>query len=347
MSTTFRRLKKQLVRGTAVTGLTVAVAAAGSVAPAAAYASDVPLGKYAVAIAFQDKFVQINQANTFDLTFTNKSGTTNYLLERATVTMTGFAVTSASASGGWTAAVSGSTVTINPPLVVGLLDNQSVSVAIVAQAPVALVGVNTIKTTASGLVGLTGVLTDFDRVGNDPTVVVAPFATTDSCLSGEECDTGTVGDPTDTEARAVSGASASPDTVGVAVGEPEGPCGARLKDQGKSKAVTVDSVATDRTVTVTIWLDKSKVNEVAPNGVGTASVCHESPKLFTNKYGKRVKNGILADCGSSPVLPCLESLTKTGAGDFKATILQKGGDPKNVMGYPVPGGGFDDPAITV
>lgn len=339
MDTKFGRLRRSVLRTAAASGLVVAAATTGVIVPGAANAADLPLGTYTASVAFADKFVQAGSAHTFDLTFTNTSNSTQYVLEEATASLAGFSVSGATASNGWTASVSGTTVTFAPGLIVdGLLAGQSLDVTVTATAPASLVGTNSIATTASGPVGLLGVLTDFDRQGDDPSMLVAPFATTDTCNAGEDCDTGYIGDPTHTEARATSGASASPDIVGITVGTDDGACGAQLQTTSKSRAVTVDSVATDRTVTVYIQLDKSKVNEAAPNGVGKVVICHESPKPFTDRNGNTVTSGHLPVClTATSAGPCVVETHKTGAGDFYATIRQPGGDPKNVMGYPVPG----------
>ena len=339
MKHTIGRLRRQVIRSAAISGLVLASATTGVLVPGAANAADAPLGTYTASLDFADKFVQVGSAHTFDVTFTNTSGTTNYLLEKATASLSGFAVSSATASNGWSASVSDSTVTIQPGLLVnGLLDAQSVTVSITLTAPATGIGNHTFATTAAGVVGLSGALTDFDREGAAPaTVIVGDYAVVDTCNAGEACDTGYDGDPSHTEARAVSNASPTPDVVGLVINDDEGGCTGKLKPEGKSKAVTVDSIAKDRTVTVTIQLDKSKVNEAAPNGVGQIVICHESDKPFVDASGNTVLAGYLPVCPSATAAgPCTYATTKTGAGDFLATIRQPGGDPKNVMGYPVP-----------
>jgi hypothetical protein len=339
MNSTIGRLRRQVIRTAAISGLVLASATTGVIVPGAANAADAPLGTYTVSLDFADKFVQAGRAQTFDLTFTNTSGTTNYLLEQATATLGGFAVSGATATNGWTAAVSGSTVTIKPGLIVnGLLNAQSVTVAITATAPSSSAGNHTFGTTAEGVVGLTGQLTDFDRAGDPPsTVIVGTYADIDTCNAGEDCDTGFSGNPAHTEARAVSNASGTADVVGVVINDDEGSCAGKFKAESKSKAVTVDSIAQDRTVTVYIQLDKAIVNASTPNGAGLASICHESVKPFTDKSGNTVTTGFLPVCPTETAAgPCYVTISKTGAGDFFATIRQPGGDPKSVMGYPVP-----------
>lgn len=348
MDTKFGRMRRSVLRTAAASGLVVAAATTGVIVPATANAADVPLGTYAVTLDFADKFVRSGAAHTYDLTFTNKSnvptgplaGTaSNYLLEEATATFA-FNVSSATATGGWTASTSGGTVTIAPGLLVnGLLTGQSVTVSVTATAPSSAAGNHTIGTTASGVIGLTGAATDFDRVGDPPsTVIIGSYAAVDTCNAGEDCDTGFTGDEGHTQARAVSNASGSPDVVGVVINDDEGGCAGKFKANSKSKAVTVDSVAQDRTVTVYIQLDKVIVNAATPNGAGLAAICHEAPKPFTDRNGNSVTAGFLPVCAdASAAGPCVVNISKTGAGDFFATIRQPGGDPKNVMGYPVPG----------
>jgi hypothetical protein len=340
MKYTVGHVRRQVLR-TAVTGIVLASATTGVLIPGA-HAADAPLGKYTASLDFADKFVQAGRAQTFDVTFTNASGTTNYLLEKASATLAGFTVSGATASNGWTASISGSTVNVQPGLVVnGLLDAQSVTVAITATAPSSAQGNHTIGTAAAGAIGLTGALTDFDRAGDPPsTVIVGTYADVDTCNAGEACDTGFSGDPNHTEARAVSDASGTPDVVGVVINNDEGACAGKLQSSSKSKAVTVDSAAQDRTVTVYIQLDKVPVQAASPNGVGQAAICHESTKPFTDRSGRTVTSGYLAVCPSATAAgPCVVSITKTGAGDFFATVRQPGGDPKSVMGIPLPEAG--------
>lgn len=338
MNCTVGRIRRRVLRAAAASGLVLASATTAALVPSAAQATDVPLGTYTASLDFADKFVKTEQAHTFDVTFTNTSGTTNYLLERATTTLSGFTVKGASATGGWTATVSGSSVTIQPGLVLnGLLDAQSVTVSITAVAPRSAAGNHTLGTSAAGVVGLTGAASDFSLQGSGPsTVVVAPYTAVDSCAAGEDCDTGFTGDPAHTEARAVSTASGTADVVGLAINDDEGSCAGKFRKESKSKAVTVDSVAQDRTVTVYIQLDKLVVTQATPNGAGHAAICHESPKPFRDRRNNLVTTGFLPVCADATAAgPCVVTISKTGAGDFFATVRQPGGDPKSVMGIPL------------
>ena len=340
------RSARRAARQAAGTALLTAVALTGlSLVPATAYAIDVPLGSYSAALPFEDHNAAVSSSKTFDLAFQNTSAGTGYLLRTTTATLTGFAVTSVPAtvtdsSGGvWTLSASGSTVQASAASP-GMPTGATVVLPITATPP-ASVGYYTFSTSATGLIGDTGVVGDFARTGAEPRVLVGQHATaTATCSTTTSCDTGTVGDPKHTTASAVSSAPGSmPDQVSVTIGGPLGACSSRLQEQGRAKGVEVDSLDQARIVTVTIRLDKSVVNAQAQNGLAAYGVCHETPYAFTTASGTPSTPtgtgtfvGILPSCAKvNDKAPCA-TLNKNGAGDVVGVVRQPGGDPMDAMG---------------
>jgi hypothetical protein len=82
--------------------------------------------------------------------------------------------------------------------------------------------------------------------------------------------------------------------------------------------------------TATVQIDKVIVQATPNNGVSSYRVCYESPTPFTDRAGNSgVTLGLLPDCSAvSNQAPCVQSITKTKAGDVLETLSLPAGDPR-------------------
>lgn len=341
------RFRHRALRSATVCAAVTATAIAGTALPSSAAVIEVPIGTYSATLPFDDQFKATGSSSVYDLKITNTSSLAGYLLRSATATATGLTVTAApagvtdSAGATWSITRSGNTLSVAPSgNNTGLATGSSLTLPVTATAPTTS-GSYAWVTSANGTLGETGLVTDFGQDGGEPTVNVAPFAGTDTCAINEVCDTGQVGSEAHTKVRGVTSAPGSmQDTIAATVGGPEGPCGALVRATDKSKAVTVDTLDTARTVTVTLELDKSVVQTSSNNGADKYDVCHEAPKTFTTKSGAPATPtlngtfvGFLPLCADMPSASrCIISRSGTGSGDRVVTFRQPGGDPKSVMG---------------
>jgi len=339
------------------TATALAVLATASIAvaqlPAQAATVTVPLGTYTAALPLQP-FPTVSSSTDpsgigFPVTFTNTSAGAGYLLEHVQVTLAaGFTATGTPtvSSTGWSASVSGSTISADAASPsTALAAGQSLLLSFSATAPaVPLPTTYTFATNASGIIGTTGVVGDFSNTGADPQVSVAQYANVVSCAPSEQCDTGVLGNPGNTTARIVTTTGAIEDFLGLTIDQPQdAACLAISQPSGRSEELTWADIDTSRTLTTTLQIDKSVVNAAPNNGVSGYGVCYDTgtpTKTFVDHNGHLTSVGWLPLCGTAGLVarqPCITSVHKTGAGDVVLTYTSPGGDPKSIGGIVVPG----------
>ena len=347
------RSHPRLLGGIAVAG--VVAASAITLAGLPATAASVPLGSYAASLPLSPYPTVSSSTDPsqigFPVTFTNNSaGGVGYLLDHVQVTLpAGFTAQAGSASvsaSGWTASISGSTISADAPsTTAGLAPGSSLVLEFNATAPSVPASTTfTFATAGSGLLGETGVIGDFSNTGSDPTVSVAQYANVVSCSPSQHCDTGVVGSASDTTARIVTTTGAIQDFLGISVDKPtDAGCLAISQPNARSEQVTFADVDTSRTLTATLTVDKSVVNLVPDNGVGNYGVCYNTgdpTKVFVDHAGRTTSVGWLPDCGTTGLIarqPCVSSRNKTNAGDIVIVYTAPGGDPYSIGGYYIPG----------
>lgn len=345
-SGTLRRVARIAGIGVAALGVTFA-----TVAPPAA-AVTVPLGTYTASLPL-NPFPTVASSTDpsqigFPVTFKNTSPS-GYSLSKVQITLpTGFSAPSAASvsAAGWTVSVSGNTVSASTssPLSNGIPSGGSTVLSFKATAPAAS-GSYTFASAAQGIVASTGIAGDFTNSGSDPTVTVDPYANVVTCAPNEVCDTGTQGSSSNTQARIVTTTGTSRDYLGMSVDPAtDQQCLGRMFADGHSQQVTFQDTDTSRTLTETIRVDKSVVNQVPNNGASKYAICwntagNHSHLTFVDRNGNTVTSGFLPMC-STPGLPadnpCIVSITKSQAGDVVITVRAPGGDPRNIAGIPLP-----------
>jgi hypothetical protein len=345
-SGTLRRATRIAGIGVAALGVTLATlqAPAGAVTvPLGTYTASLPLSPYPTVAGSTDP-----SGIGFPVTFKNTSPN-GYSLSEVQITLpAGFSAPSAAtvSTSGWTVSVSGNTVSASTsnPLSNGIPAGSTTLLSFKSTAPTAA-GSYTFVSAAQGIVASTGVAGDFTNSGSDPTVRVDPYANVVTCAPSEVCDTGTQGSSSDTQARIVTTTGTSQDVLGMSVDPAsDQQCLGRMYANGHSQQVTFQDSDTSRTLTETIRLNKSVVNQVPNNGASKYSVCwntagNHSHLTFVDRNGNVVTSGFLPMC-STPGLPadnpCIVSITKNQAGDVVITIRTPGGDPSNIAGIPLP-----------
>ena len=348
------RSHPRLLGGIVVAG--VVAASAITLAGLPATAASVPLGSYAASLPLSPYPTVSSSTDPsqigFPVTFTNNSaGGVGYLLDHVQVTLpAGFIAQAGSASvsaSGWTASISGSTISADAPsTTAGLAPGSSLVLEFNATAPsVPAPTTFTFATAGSGLLGETGVIGDFSNTGSDPTVSVAQYANVVSCSPSQQCDTGVVGNAGNTQIRIVTNTGQLEDFLGVSVDNPtDAGCLAITSPNGRSQQVTFADVDTSRTLTSTLRIDKSVVDSVPNNGAGAYGVCYNTQdptKVFVDRGGKTTSVGFLPKCGSVGLLPrqpCLVSQSKNGEGDVLLTYTSPGGDPTSIGSLSLPVG---------
>lgn len=346
------RLHRSAYRTPLVATLAVAAAAFAVVqAPAQAATVSLPLGTYTAALPLQP-FPTVSSSTDpsgigFPLTFTNTSAADGYALTHVQVNLpTGFAATGTPtvSAAGWTASVSGNTVSADASTPLNAVaSGQSVLLSFSATAPTVLVpSTFTFATAASGVLG--SVASDFSNTGSDPQVSVAQFANVVTCAPNQQCDTGTVGSASDTTARIVTTTGAIQDFLGLTVDQPvDAACLAISQSSGRSEELTWADIDTSRTLTTTLEIDKSVVNATPNNGAATYGICYDTgslTKTFVDHNGHLTSVGWLPLCTATGLVarqPCITSVHKTGVGDVVITYTSPGGDPKSIGGIVVPG----------
>lgn len=346
MSRTFRTAITRRLAAVAVIALAAGVSAPIGVATAAT----VPLGTYSAALPIQP-FPTVAGGEDpsglgFPVTFTNTSPL-GYNLTAVQVELpAGFTAsgTPTVSATGWSASVNGSTVGASTSNLLGdgIPSGESVTLTFHATAPTST-GTRTLVTSAQGIVASTGVAGDFSNSGSDPKVEVHPYANVVTCAPSEICDTGEVGSSSHTQARIVTTTGTIQDYVALSVHTPTDPaCLGLVRSNGRSDQVNFQSLDTTRTLTQTIRVDKSVVNLVPNNGVGSLVVCHNtnnspSRTTFVDRTGATVTVGYLPGCSQNGLPagnPCIVSISKNGAGDVFVTMRAPGGDPTDIVGLP-------------
>lgn len=346
-------------RGHRTTRLVGGLAIAGAVAASAvtlaglpATAASLPLGTYSATLPLSPYPTVSSSTDPsqigFPVTFTNNSQGVGYLLDHVQVSLpAGFAAQAGTASvtaSGWTASISGSTISADAPsTTAGLTPGSSLVLSFNATAPTVPAPTTfTFATAGSGLLGETGVIGDFSNTGSDPTVSVAKYANVVSCAPSQQCDTGTVGSAGNTSVRIVTTTGTIEDFLGALVDTPtDAGCLAITSPSGRSQQVTFADIDTSRTLTSTLRVDKSVVNAMPNNGVGTYGVCYntENPaKVFVDRNGATTSVGFLPKCDAANLLPrqpCITSISKNGQGDILITYTSPGGDPVSIGSYTI------------
>jgi hypothetical protein len=347
-----RRERSRRVRSVARIGGVLAAALAATFATAVPVnAATVPLGTYSASLPLTPYPTVASSTDPssigFPLTFTNTSPL-GYSLSEVQVTLpTGFTTISGASvtAAGWTVSVSGSTVSASTsnPLGNGIPSNGTVGLSFNATAPAAT-GSYTFVTAAQGIVASTGVAGDFTNSGSDPVVTANPYANVVSCAPSQVCDTGTQGSTGDTQARIVTTTGSIQDFLGMSITQPtDQSCLGMMLANGHSQQVTFQDLDTARTLTQTLRLDKSVVNQVPNNGASKYAVCYNtggsaSHPTFIDRSGHAVAAGFLPYCSTSGLPkgnPCVQSISKNGQGDVLITFTAPGGDPSNIAGIPL------------
>ena len=344
------RSHARLIGSFAVAG--VAAASAIALAGLPATAASLPLGTYTASLPLSP-YPTVSSATDpsgigFPVTFTNNSQGLGYLLDHVQVTLpTGFAATSGSATvsaSGWTASISGNTISADAPSTAsGLTPGSSLVLSFNATAPTVPAPTTfTFATSGSGLLGDTGIIGDFSNTSSDPSVSVSQYANVVSCSPSQQCDTGVVGNTGNTSVRIVTTTGQIQDFLGASVDTPtDAGCLALTSTNGRSQQVTFADLDTSRTLTSTLRVDKSIVNAVPNNGVGTYGICYntENPaKVFVDNHGATTSVGFLPKCGASGLLPrqpCITSQSKNGEGDILVTYTSPGGDPVSIGSFTI------------
>jgi hypothetical protein len=329
----------------AVLGATVATLTAPAAAvtlPLGTYSAALPLSPYPTVASSTDP-----SSIGFPVTFTNTSPN-GYSLSEVQVTLpagfTGISGASVSAAG-WTVSVNGSTVSASTstPLSNGIPSNGKVALSFNATAP-AVTGKYTFTSASQGIVASTGVAGDFSNSGSDPVVSVSPYANVVTCSPSQTCDTGTQGSTGDTQARIVTTTGSIQDFLGMSIAPPtDNNCLGQMLPVGHSQQVTFQDNDTARTLTQTLRINKTVVNQVPNNGASKYAVCYNtsgsaSHPTFVDRTGHAVAAGFLPFCsaiGLPAHNPCVQSINKNGQGDVLITFTAPGGDPSNIAGIPL------------
>ena len=147
-----------------------------------------------------------------------------------------------------------------------------------------------------------------------------------ACSAGQSCASTVV--QQGSFSATFSGTSTTPAFLLVSVGQD--PIASLDCRDSYSHAPSVTSAETYQfnsttTKLMTGRIEKSVVQQTPNNGVGSYQVCFESDKPFTGRDGSSVPPGtpkLLPDCNAvANVPPCVQSITKTKAGDVIITIL--------------------------
>ena len=154
-----------------------------------------------------------------------------------------------------------------------------------------------------------------------------------ACAAGTTCTTPTLSDKAGTTLASIT-ADPGPqaDLTATVKGDPAGQYGScgqpatGTTEQALGSVVTFN--VTSRTKTVTMTLPRAYVNSIPNNGTPFMDICLDVPAPgFTDKFGKtNTPTGLLPDCGSPRVAPCITSRGKR-AGDELITFILPAGDP--------------------
>ncbi|HEU5034975.1 MAG TPA: hypothetical protein VFT62_09500 [Mycobacteriales bacterium] len=151
-----------------------------------------------------------------------------------------------------------------------------------------------------------------------------------NCAAGQTCKTPTEGDSSISQAQ-VTTQSGGADVVSLTVGSGVVPPACAEDAPGFGQPARYDTQATDRTITITLRLDKSQVEVSTDNGASKYSICYEAKQQFARSApdGEQY-SGLLAPCSASNPAPCVQKLSKNGKGDEVAVISALPGDPRTI-----------------
>jgi hypothetical protein len=148
-----------------------------------------------------------------------------------------------------------------------------------------------------------------------------------NCSSGQSCQSGTVSSD-GTSGSAVAAAGSNSDVLVVTAGGfPVLSC--------TSRGGVISVSDQNRTLVITMTLDKSLVQQANPNGASDFNICWGDANPFTTLGGTTSTfntadnefEGLLPDCVTNGPEPCVEHRNKDNAGEEVITVDAPGGDP--------------------
>ena len=161
----------------------------------------------------------------------------------------------------------------------------------------------------------------------------APFdiaGQTTPCPAGLSCQSGTVSSA-GTSGSAVAAAGATSDVLAATGG------GFPVLSCGRFGGV-VSFSDQNRSLVITVTLDKAIVQLANPNGASDFNICWGSTKQFATLNGVPLTQannefeGLLPDCVTNGPVPCVAHRNKDNAGDEVITIDAPAGDPRIIYG---------------
>lgn len=148
-----------------------------------------------------------------------------------------------------------------------------------------------------------------------------------NCPPGPSCQSGTVSSG-GTSGSAVAAAGSNSDVlVATAGGFPVLSC--------TSRGGVVSFSDQNRSLVITLTLDKALVQQANPDGASDFNICWGSLTPFTTKSGATSAfntannefEGLLPDCVTNGPVPCVAHRNKDNAGDEVITVAAPAGDP--------------------
>jgi len=149
-----------------------------------------------------------------------------------------------------------------------------------------------------------------------------------SCASGTTCSVSV------SQARAVSsqitGNTSTTGALVASLGADSVTCGDTFNHAPIATTFNAFGLTASGSKTAIVQIDKAIVQATPNNGVSSYQVCYQSPTPFTDRAGNAgVTQGLLPDCKAvSNQAPCVDSITKTKAGDVVETLSLPAGDPR-------------------
>ena len=160
-----------------------------------------------------------------------------------------------------------------------------------------------------------------------------------ACPAAHSCDSGNIGNASDTLADVVDNTGANNDIFTVTVGgQTAPPCS--VAGAGYGQAATFDNQDTTRTMTVTMTVNDKVAPTEDQDGFKHWGVCFESTHTFTTNKGTPATPtgdghyyGFLRTCAvAHNVVPCTVSITENANDDIVGIFKSTPGDPKGVFG---------------
>ena len=148
-----------------------------------------------------------------------------------------------------------------------------------------------------------------------------------TCSAGPSCQSGTVSSD-GTSGAAVAAAGSNGDVLIVTAGGfPVLSC--------TSRGGVISVSDQNRTLVITMTLDKALVQQANPNGASDFNICWGDANPFTILGGGTATNdnpnheyeGLLPDCVTNGPEPCVAHRNKDGSGNEVITVDAPGGDP--------------------